>query len=65
MHVSVLDTEGYLDKPKDNSFPTRDEILDAYDVLIRANVKQLRPALDGVYEAGYADAVRTLGKKNR
>lgn len=36
----------------------RDEILDAYAILIQHGQHQLRPMLDSVYEAGFAEGVK-------
>lgn len=54
---------GYLDNPVDEAKPpTRDEVLDAYHVLMRAGLKRnVRATLDAVYEAGHEAGVR-LGR---
>lgn len=43
--------------------PGRDEVLDAYDILIRGEAVQLRPALDAVFEAGFRDGVKSMQKQ--
>lgn len=43
--------------------PTRDEVLDAFEVLIRAEARQLRPTLDSVFEAGFRDGVETMRRQ--
>jgi len=55
--------KGYLDNPVDEATPpTRDEVLDAYHVLMRAGLKRnLRATLDAVYEAGHEAGVK-LGR---
>lgn len=43
--------------------PGRDEVLDAYDILIRAEATQLRSALDAVYESGFREGVKAMQKQ--
>lgn len=50
---------GCLDKhPEPSTKPSRDQVLDAFDVLHRAGARpNLRSLLDAVYEAGYVEGI--------
>lgn len=43
--------------------PSRDELLDAYDVIIRESPQSLRAKLDCVYESGFAEGVAMMRKQ--